>query len=278
VYLSELAHVVREEENDDDDDSDDVMILRPVAKPSLESCRGYWIETENEDGREGLIEGVDFVTKVMIVDFGSKDNPEEYEVDYDSPHIKCWFKMSSRREQNIIINAAIKLQLWAKRRLNQKSSHYTQTLSAMNSTRSVTFLSLAPSEQSLPPTEPNSSRYHEQHQSEKTEYEINIHTPSEKVLKNETTTALILRPIPRPSLEKCVGYWVALASSPDREALVREVDFQERLLRAEYDTEGDDSNVIIVSYDDTSLTWYRSSTQQDEMMAAIRIQTLVRGR
>jgi hypothetical protein len=258
------------------------MILRTVPKPPLESCRGYWIEMDEDqagnsfsEGREGLIEGVDYKTKVMIVDFGSKEIPEEYEVDYDSVHIKQWFKMTSRREQNLIVSAAIKLQVWAKRKLNLKSSQFTQTLSAMNSTQSMINLSASLSTRSLLPAERSSSQLIEN--ASRSQIEI---TESGNQLMS-----LILRPIPRPSLERCAGYWIALSSSPDREALVREVDMQKRILRAEYvdtaETADTDQSDLLVSYDDTSLAWYRSSTRQEErkeMTAAIRIQTLVRGR
>ena len=108
-------------------DPNEYMILRKVLKPPLLSCRGYWIEIEDDPtylddsnvrmaGREGLIEGVDYDTGMMIVDFGDREHPEEYEVDYNSEHIVTWFKMSTRREQNKIVDAALRLQLWIRRR------------------------------------------------------------------------------------------------------------------------------------------------------------------
>jgi hypothetical protein len=335
IYLSELAKATTSLEAEQEEDGDDVMILRSVPKPSLEECRGYWVEvdedrlTGSESGdfiREGLIEGVDLATKILIVDFGTKDSPEEYEVQYDSEHIKQWFLMTSRREQDRIVSAALRIQLWAKRKLHLKPEHYLHTLSAINSAQSI-YLSRSasfsapttlarddPQPQSQPqshePSVPSPSTRHPQLELEKRKETTFRVDPSpalqeiggagagggseeEKEQEGQeqpemeggvkspvAVRAMILRPVLRPLLEKAVGYWIAQASDPEREALVNQIDFQNRLLRAEF-LDTDEESAVVVSYDDPSLTWYRMSSKKEEeseVNAAIRIQTIVRGR
>jgi hypothetical protein len=349
-------------EEEQEEDADDVMILRSVPKPPLEECRGYWVEVDEDQlsggrggedfVREGLIEGVDIATKLLIVDFGNRDSPEEYEVEYDSEHIKQWFLMTSRREQDRIVRAALRIQLWAKRRLllrgtrsrgegrgEGEGGEYAHlqlmtSLSAINSSQSFS-LSQSPSQSQFQsespegtfsvPTTPvtvNTGKRREQEEEktpqlqlhtqqpqrhpqtqstqqqqrrqsspqDETPITLQVETEIETVAKGETEkeeieSTMILRPVPRPSLSKAMGYWICLSDTPhrDREALVDQVDLEKRLIRAEFlDTEEESPDrTVLVSYDDPSLVWYRMSSKREEEAeknAAIRIQTLVRGR
>ena len=110
----------------------------------------------------------------------------------------------------------------------------------------------------------------------------------------EPDEVVILRTVPRPDIDKAVGYWVShnrehhLAGqdnasdddSDEREAKIFKVDLDSLNMQVVYLLEDPPSEATF-HYDDPTLTWLRAYTKREvqlETEATIRIQSLFRGR
>jgi hypothetical protein len=86
------------------------MVLKAVeGRPDINHCRGYWVEIAQK-GTEGLVEGVDLSSGILIVNYGNAQSPEEYEVPYTSPDILGWFRAINPKEEKLMIEAATRIQ------------------------------------------------------------------------------------------------------------------------------------------------------------------------